>query len=365
MTPQETALLQNAGETFIRNASVMLLIAIAYGIYLLTAALAVSSLLRPRDYEKSFAIWTLLAAVCVTFMVTTAYCAVYFAIVFGLMRVSLVDNILDPLATRFALAGQSIQGVSIAQGWLGGICGFIFLIGDAATSWRAWAISFEHRKPVYGIFLLFLSGLGCSIGYNVLNTPPPPFVFTGSALWILQLLGLILPLMTNVFATALIGYRAYKYKGFVKATLGRPGRSKAAKIMMVLTESGFVYSIIQAINVTLILTDDAPLSSPQDQATRLWGQLTLFVSAMLPLVIILIVSHQRSMTDTIRGTDIPASVSAEFEAGTHISFAHSPAGTGQMGFQPSKIEAEGMVPTGSVADSSVNSPVGDTATRSA
>ncbi|KAJ6551461.1 hypothetical protein B0H19DRAFT_1264103 [Mycena capillaripes] len=348
MTPQETLLLQNAGETFIRNASVMLLIAIAYGIYLLTAALAVSSLLRPRDYDKSTAVWTLLGVVCVTFMMTTAYCAVYFAIAFGLMRVALVENISDPLATRFALAGQSIQGVSIAQGWLGGICGFILLMGDAATSWRAWAISVEYRKLVYGIFFLFLSGLGCSIGYNVLNTPPPPFIFTGSALWILQLLGLILPLLTNVCATALIGYQTYQYQGFVKAMLGHPGRSKAAKVMMVLTESGFVYSVIQAINVTLILTDDAPLSSPQDQATRLWGQITLFVSAMLPLVIILIVSHQRSMTDTMQGSDIPGSVSAEFNAGTHISFAHSPAETGHTTFQPSKIEGEGIdVPAGS------------------
>ncbi|KAJ7574838.1 hypothetical protein C8J56DRAFT_901772 [Mycena floridula] len=287
MTPQETALLQSAGETFIRNASVMLLIAIAY-----------------------IAIWILLGVVGVTFLMTTAYCAVYFQIFFGLLRVALIDNSSEPLSVRFALAGQSIAGVSIAQGWLGGICGFILLIGDAATTWRAWAISFEHRKPVYAVICLFLIGLGCSIGFNILNTPPPAFVFTGSALWILQLLGLIIPLITNVAATLLIGYQAYKYRGFVKATLGRPGRSKAGKIMMVLTESGVIYSIIQ------------------DQATRLWGQFSLFVSAMLPLVIILIVNHQRSIAETLRGSDIGGTAaSTQFDAGTHISFAHGPPGS--------------------------------------
>ncbi|KAE9396997.1 hypothetical protein BT96DRAFT_1021031 [Gymnopus androsaceus JB14] len=276
-----------------------------------------------RGFTKNVAIWALFVGVVVTVMMTTAYSALYFQIFFEFLRVGLVENTSQPLEVRFELAQESIANASSALQWLGGAGGgFIYLIGDAVSVWRVWAIcSSSHRKLVFLPIILFLGGLGTSIGFNVLNTPPPPFLFTGSAIWDLQLLGLILPLTTNVVATALIAYQTYSYRGFMKANFSL-GHSKTGSILSLLTESGVVYCVIQAIDVTLILTDDAPLSSPQDQATRLFDQFTLFVSPMIPLFVILIVYSQRSITEAMHGSTSGGTTPSVFDAGTHISFAN-------------------------------------------
>lgn len=99
--------------------------------------------------------------------------------------------------------------------------------------------------------------------------------------------------------------------------------------------------MIKAVDVTLILLDDAPLASPQDQATRLFTEITLFLSvscsvfnylgvfsdtseqAMLPLFVILIVYNQHSITDTLHNGEHSGEIhSSILEAGTHISFAN-------------------------------------------
>ncbi|KIK60205.1 hypothetical protein GYMLUDRAFT_244636 [Collybiopsis luxurians FD-317 M1] len=309
MSPEEIALFQSLGLTLGRNGSVMLFIGILYGIYVITAYMTLKSLLR-RGLTKNVAIWILLFVVAFTFMMTTTAAALYFQNFFQYVQVSLVENPTLPVETRFQIAGDSIAGLATAFQWLGGVGGgFIYIIGDAVTVWRVWVICPSQRKLASIPVFLVLAAFGCSIGFNILNTPPPPFVFTGSALWILQLLGLILPLATNVVATGIIGYQAFAYKGFLKANLN-PQHSKAGSILILLTESGVVYSLAQAIYVTLVLTDDAPLSSPQDQATRLFDQFTLFLS--------------RSITDTIHGTysaSPGAGSDSLFDPGTHISFA--------------------------------------------
>lgn len=145
----------------------------------------------------------------------------------------------------------------------------------------------------------------------------------------------------------------------MKANL-KLGPSKAESLMSLLTESGVVYCVVQvnsifwlleactyhqsatkAIDVTLVLVDDAPLFSPQDQATRLFNEITLFLSvsfdnsprkgvlndtseqAMIPLFVILIVYNQHSITDTLHNGAHSGDIRpSTLEAGTHISFAN-------------------------------------------
>ncbi|KAJ3812832.1 hypothetical protein F5876DRAFT_63672 [Lentinula aff. lateritia] len=350
MSPEEIALLQQAGLTLGRNGSVLLLIGILYvlspyllnipGIYVTLVILALNSLLR-RGFTRNAAIWALLVGVVVTFTMTTAYSALYFQIFFGFFRVAFIENSSQSFESRLDIAEDSIAN---------------FLIGDAVSVWRVWAICSSNRRFIILPIIMFLGGLGLSIGFNSLNTPPPPFVFTFSTLWDLQLLGLILPLATNVFATVLIGYQTYLYHGFIKANLST-GRSKAGSIMILLTESGAVYCTIQAIYVTLVLTDDAPLSSPQDQATRLYGQFALFVSAMIPLLVILIVYNQRSITDTVHGSYSGGTAPAisQYDPGTHISFANRvpfSSGTGHSNIEGESTDVQSNNPINDILNNS-------------
>ncbi|KAJ6595941.1 hypothetical protein B0H10DRAFT_2197284 [Mycena sp. CBHHK59/15] len=301
MTPEETALLQEVGLDLISDASQMVLISIAY-------ALAVTSLLH-RKLTKNPAVWAVLVAVGVTFAMTTVYTASWFQGFFKGMHVLFEENTEDPLATRIDLANQSITGVNNLINVLAGQgTGSIALIGDTVSVWRAWAILTPNRKPVYGLILLLLAGLGTSVAGNILDMSAPNFITFDSVVGVLTLLGQTLPLVTNLVATGLIAYKAY----FMKATLGL-GQSKVAKILMVVTESGAFYCVIQAINVALNLTDNTS-GSLQDQVTILWNQFTLFVS--------------RSIADALQSTQGSGAVSVfRHNAATHISFVTSMRGT--------------------------------------
>ncbi|KAJ7472678.1 hypothetical protein FB451DRAFT_1175406 [Mycena latifolia] len=307
MTPSEATLLERFAQALLRNAEVLILIAIAYGAflrhpcgYVVTAAMALHSLLR-RDSPKTFATWILVLVVGVTFIMNTVYSSSFFAIFLGMIHATFVENETEPLAVRMGLAAQSIETASLCNSWLAGSTGFMFLIGDAVTVWRAWAVSVGHRKPVFAGIFLWVCSFGASLTYNILNTPAPEFYTVGSPLYVMLYVGIVLPLATNVCAVGLIGYRTYMFNGFMTETLG-PGKSKAVKVMLLLTESGIVYCIVQAINAGLTLSNtgaNEPVA--EDKVARLWAAFTVFFSAMLPPLIILTVNHQRSISDTFVG----------------------------------------------------------------
>ncbi|KAJ6595937.1 hypothetical protein B0H10DRAFT_2328439 [Mycena sp. CBHHK59/15] len=193
---------------------------------------------RHRKRTKNPAIWALLIAVGITFMMMTCF--------FKSMHVLFEKNTEDSLATRIDLANQSVMGMNNLILFLAGDgAGLIFLIGDAVSVWCAWAILTPNRKPVYGLIGLLL-------------------------------VGMMLLLATNLHATGLIAYKAYTYRGFMQATLGL-GQSKVTKVLIVVTESGAAYCVIQ------------------DLVAQLWNQFTLFVS--------------RSITDTLQGTQGSGAVS--------------------------------------------------------
>ncbi|KAJ6615073.1 hypothetical protein B0H10DRAFT_1950200 [Mycena sp. CBHHK59/15] len=69
------------------------------------------------------------------------------------------------------------------------------------------------------------------------------------------------PFSNDPPATGLVAYKAYTCHGFMKATLGL-GQLKVTTVLMVVTESGAAYCIIQAINMALDFTDNTN-GSPQ------------------------------------------------------------------------------------------------------
>lgn len=76
-----------------------------------------------RGFTRNISIWALLLGVVVTFMMTTAYSALYFQIYFEFIRVGLEENTSQPLEVRFEIAGDSIANASSAIQWLGGVGG--------------------------------------------------------------------------------------------------------------------------------------------------------------------------------------------------------------------------------------------------
>jgi uncharacterized membrane protein len=138
-------------------------------------------------------------------------------------------------------------------------------------------------------------------------------------------------LATNVAATAFIGIQAYQHRKFIKQTIG-VRQSKAATVLLYLTESGTVYCVIQIL-VLVLQFIDRDTYSPIGYSTEFWFLFQEFVSTIYAPLITVIVSYNRSMADTTvsmgTGTyemggnarNARNRASADINAGTHILFA--------------------------------------------
>ncbi|KAJ4471435.1 hypothetical protein J3R30DRAFT_3407807 [Lentinula aciculospora] len=203
------------------------------------------------------------------------------------------------------------------------------MAGDGIVVWRAWAVWNERRTVmiVPGFFLfatlaIFLT----SSSMRTIAYVNPSIIESDSVSGSLVIAGYTASIATNLSSTVLIGIKAYQHRKFLKAA--GIGSSRAARVLMLLTESGVLYIVFQIINVCLAFLDDESLTnSPFNIATHVWGVLMNFIAATYPTLIILIVHNNRSITHSTDSSSGYGSRKLTPMFGqTHISFAKSPVG---------------------------------------
>ncbi|KAH9920556.1 uncharacterized protein BXZ73DRAFT_80128 [Epithele typhae] len=114
---------------------------------------------------------------------------------------------------------------------------FNILIGDAIVWWRACAVWSGHR-PVYIMGAVFITAIASLL---VSAT-----AFTG-----LTLAAYSLSLLTNLVATALIGFRAWQHRRFLREYLGDKHGSRSLAVLSLLVESGVGYCVIWVVMVAI------------------------------------------------------------------------------------------------------------------
>ncbi|KAF9061800.1 hypothetical protein BDP27DRAFT_1337586 [Rhodocollybia butyracea] len=170
-----------------------------------------------------------------------------------------------------------------------------YVINDSIVVWRAW-ILFPHNrlvKVVLGICLL-----ACYVGniydaasgaVNVLRS------FHAIGAGTNEFLVLTLPLLiTNVVATSLVGYKAFRHRQDIRRNLHtssngpRGSITKTQKILLLLVESGCVYIAIWI--ASTFLTKDSGKISFQVFS----GSAVPYLSALYPVIIILLAALENS-----------------------------------------------------------------------
>ncbi|KAJ7585840.1 hypothetical protein C8J56DRAFT_1085982 [Mycena floridula] len=315
MTPDEVALLKNAGQALVEGFSIIVVLTFCYGLYFLLAFLTLHTLLVK---QKTTATWVLCIMLAILFSITTTYFGLYVTTGFKLMIGALIDNTDLELSERLEIANSSVQPLYVAQNWLiGNGNGLLTIFGDSIVVWRAWAVWSDHQSVIILPALTLLATFATFITQCSMQTiESNASDFVSGEIAALAIAATVLSIATNLLAVLLIGLKAYQHWKFMKDIVG-VGTSAAGKVLMFLTESGIVYIIFQIINFALALVDNTE-GTPLDEATSIWAIILIIFSAAYPSLVILIVYNQYSIAGITAG-----STAQSRNMGTHISFARS------------------------------------------
>ncbi|KAF5361266.1 hypothetical protein D9758_010311 [Tetrapyrgos nigripes] len=186
-----------------------------------------------------------------------------------------------------------------------------YIIGDGIVVWRAW-IMFPYNQLVKNILILCM--LASFVG---------TFADAGLAAASFQRLQLgsttndlimAIPLLvTNIIATGLNGYKAYLHNKDIREHLSQCDThvTKAQKILLLLVESGMVYCGIWIATIcVLAAANEAKVELTL--AYLIFFTSLPFLSALYPILIILLVALERSKEDIRSMNEMSLSQSIRF-----------------------------------------------------
>ncbi|TRM69730.1 hypothetical protein BD626DRAFT_392096 [Schizophyllum amplum] len=209
-----------------------------------------------------------------------------------------------------------------------------FVLSDFVVVWRAWIVWTGNRYVQATLGICLVATVACSVA---------DFVISYRAIETLNIYGpaearallAILPLLiTNVVASALVGYKVWDYRRTIKASLGQRSRTRVEKVMMLLVESGLLYAVIWIVFLAFSVTNIEAFTSlgPVFIAWRA----SLSFAGIYSTIVITIVSTSRSPSMAIGtgGSLSSAPVSQPIKlrtfstsAGSSSAGAYSSAGT--------------------------------------
>ncbi|KAI5894490.1 uncharacterized protein SCHCODRAFT_02210277 [Schizophyllum commune H4-8] len=131
-------------------------------------------------------------------------------------------------------------------------------------------------------------------------------------------------LLTNIFTTALIGMRTWRYQREARIFLSRGSRRTGpGKVLVVLLETGLISCSLWMVYIILAAIDDPDTSTPGDVILQAYHSL----SGIYPTVVILVVAMRRPETESFLEVEISRGLRFEGRVELATSFAWDPATT--------------------------------------
>jgi hypothetical protein len=248
---------------------------------------------------------------------TVVGCSVDVALLCAEIQVVLIDNPTLSLSDRVLAYNELpwILPASFVQILFTGSAdsGLLYILNDFLASWRAISIWRSRRSSVVScksvlyillfstcVFWIASAVLHWSvIGHGIIPNSDPPAI--------IPLVGSATSIATNLLATFMTGYTTYGHVALVSragAGMGRVG----ARILLLLTESGLIYAIIQIIRfaLTISIVPSTPVYGSLFTAAGIFQSATTILTAMYTPALILIVHHGYSATDSMQLGSISA-----------------------------------------------------------
>jgi hypothetical protein len=271
MTPDEEALLSQAGVSILVVMTWIITISILQGIFFLLFSLSTYIIIRRGFATVTKVSWGLFLVTVFCFLVATLHWCANIAAFVIIIRTGLVESLDLSLADKLAYANLRAQKSNIIVLWTE----LLPVISDAVVVWRAWALFVGQRWIMIGPILMLLATISTTfayLGFTIQFSDSGSQVSSnpGYLLTVNMFTSKIsLSLATNVVATLLIAYKLWTHRTVVVNNLGIHKPSRSQKVLLYLVESGILYCTLQAINVALNL---APVPGGYDSPATFVSQ---------------------------------------------------------------------------------------------
>uniref|UniRef100_D8Q2X1 Uncharacterized protein n=1 Tax=Schizophyllum commune (strain H4-8 / FGSC 9210) TaxID=578458 RepID=D8Q2X1_SCHCM len=308
---------------------------ILYGVYALLFPPTIRAILERRPRSRP---WIALMVTTIMMFIMSSVCLLLEVI----NTMGLFEGIL--LETRGAFqdptAWYSFKGANDRTLAQAAIFSFEFMIGDGVVVWRGAAL-WGYSWICMAIMLLPLLGdLGQSEWWYIAGTQAKHCNESQRAMFLLSF-------STNLIATGFIAAKAWQHRGAFRARptsmsgSGKPRRTAAQKVMLLLIESGFVYLIFWG------------LASPSYFMTNIFNSIRYQVVGLYPTSIVYLV--QRERTNWI-APEVDESL--HFKAATREKRDETTTGITTSGYVPTMSKYDGVETQGETSSS--KSPISDT-----
>ncbi|KAL0567582.1 hypothetical protein V5O48_014411 [Marasmius crinis-equi] len=277
----------------ILNIVKLLTAAILYGVYLILLFCATTIL--PRREANLKARVRLLAAVVLIFILSSFefWVAVY-TIIRGIQDV-LVDNVEYSLHEKSSAFAQRYRRlVSVEQA----IIPLEATLGDSIVLWRAWKLCAGDRRAIYLPMLFLLGTTVCSLGFFGCYAQYEWPVVNPETCSSLEISAFSLSMATNILGTIIVGHKVWSYRRDIAVFLSKnKHKTQAEKVLVLVLESGIVYSVLWIIQVVVVLMDP-PRTFSGKVVQQIFTSASIQMVGIYPTLLIVLVYLQRSMWDS-------------------------------------------------------------------
>ncbi|KAK1216303.1 hypothetical protein PQX77_021074 [Marasmius sp. AFHP31] len=168
------------------------------------------------------------------------------------------------------------------------------IIGDAIVLWRVWVLCAGEKKLVAVPFIFLIGTTVCLLGFFGCFAQNNWPVANPKTCNTLVVSGYSLSLVTNIAGTVAIGVQFWIYKRTVSVYLTTYKEGRVQKILVLLFESGIIYSLVWLVLVHI--PPAATLSGKISQQILKAGNVQ--VVGIYPTVLVVLIYLQCSMWDS-------------------------------------------------------------------
>ncbi|KAL0567983.1 hypothetical protein V5O48_014011 [Marasmius crinis-equi] len=234
-TPADLKFVSLVGKSTMLSVSSLVIEALFYGPYVLLFCASVLILCRKEGNKRARVV--LLIATTIMFLMSSFQMWLDVVVALTSIKNVFVDDVGVLFAEKQAAFGKKFKLVGSVEE--------VIALGDALVFWRVWALCAGDRKLILAPLLFLIGTTACAFGFlgcfaqNNWPLVNPP---TCNALIISEY---SLSMATNLSGTIAIGYKVWFYRKNIGSYLSKCGQqARAEKILILLLESGVIYSII-------------------------------------------------------------------------------------------------------------------------
>ncbi|KAG7090482.1 hypothetical protein E1B28_009596 [Marasmius oreades] len=285
------------GKSIILNVINLLTGGIFYGIYIILFCAAAAVLCRREGNVTAKA--ALLVAIVTMFIMASfgfwSDVTVFFA---GIQDV-FVDNVGQPFEYKQGVFSEQFRNLdSVKQV----ILPLEVVVGDSIVVWRACALSYHagHPKVVFIPLLLLIGSTACSFAFLGCFAQYDWPIINPHTCESIEISAFSLSIATNISATVVIGFKFWRCRqavGRFLSTCCTKQQAWVEKSLILLLESGIIYSVLCIVQLVEILLPFAP-TFPGQVVQQIFVAASIQLMGIYPALLIVLVYLQRSMWDS-------------------------------------------------------------------